>query len=63
VPRIDRKVIQQYKEDIIALSEWRNPNKIFPVKTKLKRPYCGGRTVPGRLLYGGDVTIKRMKTG
>jgi DNA polymerase-3 subunit alpha len=30
VPRIDRKVIQQYKEDIIVLSsKWRNPNKIL----------------------------------
>jgi DNA polymerase III alpha subunit len=46
VPRIDRKVIQQYKEDIIVLSGNLNgeiPNKILNlVKTKL-RPYCGGR--------------------
>jgi hypothetical protein len=34
-------------------------NKIFLVKTKLKRPYCGGRTVPGRLLYGGDASQSR----
>jgi DNA polymerase-3 subunit alpha len=40
VPRIDRKVIQQYKEDIIVLSGNLNgeiPNKILNlVKTKLK---------------------------
>jgi DNA polymerase-3 subunit alpha len=30
VPRIDRKVIQQYKEDIIVWeSKWRNSNKIL----------------------------------
>jgi DNA polymerase-3 subunit alpha len=41
VPRIDRKVIQQYKEDIIVLSGNLNgeiPNKILNLGENLKRP-------------------------
>jgi DNA polymerase-3 subunit alpha len=63
VPRIDRKVIQQYKEDIIVLSGNLNgeiPNKILNlVKTKLKRPYCGGRNSSRKTLYGGDASQSR----
>jgi DNA polymerase-3 subunit alpha len=45
VPRIDRKVIQQYKEDIIVLSGNLNgeiPNKILNLGEN-QAEECGGR--------------------
>jgi DNA polymerase III alpha subunit len=61
VPRIDRKVIQQYKEDIIVLSGNLNgeiPNKILNLGEN-RRGLVVERTVPGRLLYGGDASQSR----
>jgi DNA polymerase-3 subunit alpha len=47
VPRIDRKVIQQYKEDIIVLSGNLNgeiPNKILNLgENQAEEALCGGR--------------------
>jgi DNA polymerase-3 subunit alpha len=61
VPRIDRKVIQQYKK--ISLSGNLNgeiPNKILNLgENQAEEPYCGGRNSSGRLLYGGDASQSR----
>jgi DNA polymerase-3 subunit alpha len=52
VPRIDRKVIQQYKEDIIVLSGNLNgeiPNKILNLGENQAEDIVVEGTVPGRL--------------
>jgi DNA polymerase III alpha subunit len=62
VPRIDRKVIQQYKEDIIVLSGNLNgeiPNKILNLGENQAEEIVVEGTVPGRLLYGGDASQSR----